>query len=97
MSLKRYTTADGEEYNSVPVLECDELYPYTIPSFPVITVKLRRIKYECIVGQDQKEILDGFIRDDSSLQRPYPSELLVQISPESACYVEVSLLTFFYC
>lgn len=65
------------------------MYSYTIPSFSVITVKMRRIRYECII-EEKKEFLDGFIRDDTSLQRLYPSELLVKISPEKACYVEVS-------
>ena len=41
-------TADGEEYNSVPVLECSDLFTSTIPSFSVIIVKMRRIKFECI-------------------------------------------------
>ncbi len=63
---------------------------YTIPSFSVITVQMRKIKYECIVDEGTK-ILDGFIKDSPSLQRIYPSELLVKISCEKACYVEVSL------
>ena len=89
MSLLTFNTGDGEKHNSVPVVECGDLYTYTIPSFSVITVKMRRIRYECIVDEATM-IVDGFIKDTPSLQRLYPSELFVNVSCEKACYVEVS-------
>ena len=40
------TMVSGEERMLVPILQCGELYSYTIPSFSVITVEMRRIKYQ---------------------------------------------------
>ena len=36
----------GEERVLVPILQCGQLVSYAIPSFPVVTVNLRRIKYQ---------------------------------------------------
>ena len=37
----------GEEQVIVPILRIGKIVSYTIPSFSVITVKLREIKYQC--------------------------------------------------
>ena len=92
-SFLSYTTSEGEEITVVPVLECGELMTNSIPSFSVLTVKLRRIKYQCNVNEAGKpavKIVDGFIRDDPSLNRLYPAEVAVGSSHNSACLVEVS-------
>ena len=50
------------------LLECGELYEYSVPSFPVISVELRRIKYESIMPNGKStKMVDGFIREDASL------------------------------
>ena len=55
-------------------------YCYTIPSFSVITVKMTRIKYQVDLHDGSTKNLDGFIRDDPSLQRQYPAEVSVEVS-----------------
>ena len=44
--LWSYTAVSGEERKLVPILQCGELCSYNIPSFSVITVEMRRIKYQ---------------------------------------------------
>ena len=44
-----YKTADGELWNSIPLLECGATCLYTIPEFSVITVKLRMVKFQCFI------------------------------------------------
>ena len=88
-----YTTASGERRLIIPVLECGDLYSYTVPSFPVVNVKMRRIKYQVILPDGEStKIVDGFIREDPSLQRAYPIKLsiacVVAVS-QPACKVEV--------
>ena len=43
-SFRFYTNAEGEEITVIPILECGEVLSYTIPSFSVVTVKMRRVK-----------------------------------------------------
>ena len=64
--LWSYTAVSGEERMLVPILQCGELYSYTIPSFSVITEEMRRIKYQ--IGHHDGSIyqtLDGFIHAQS--------------------------------
>ena len=77
----------GEKQVNVPILRIGKIVSYTIPSFSVITVKLREIKYQC---QLPDKSLDGFIREDLSLQRSYPAEVLLKKGSENACMVDVS-------
>ena len=44
--LWSYIAVSGEERMLVPILQCGVLYSYNIPSFSVITVEMRRIKYQ---------------------------------------------------
>ena len=75
------------------ILGCYETYLYTIPSFSVITVIIRRIKYQCIQPDQSTKVVDGFIRDDPSLDsRLYPIEASVAIGLDNACIVKVSCL-----
>ena len=57
-----------------------------------ITVEMRRIKYELLLEDGQPKIIDGFIRDDPSLQRLYPAQLSIEMNPLKATIVEVGLL-----
>ena len=90
-------TNEGDRY-LVPILSCaDEIHLYTIPSFAVVQVKLRQVKYQmqCDKPNSGRVIsVDGFIRDDPSLNhRMYPAELSFA-GPVGmnypACYVKVS-------
>ena len=80
----------GEEQLIVPILRIGKIVSYTIPSFSVITVKLREIKYQCQLPDKSLHTVDGFIREDQSLQRSYPAEVLVKKGSENACMVDVS-------
>ena len=73
MLMSMFTCADGADQLIVPLLECSsgEPYEYIIPSFPVLDVKLRRVKYEVnIPHKDTTVVLDGFIKDDPTLDHP---------------------------
>ena len=56
----------------------------------MITVKLREVKYQCQLPDNYLHTMDGFIRENVSLQRSYPGEVLVKKGSENACMVEVS-------
>ena len=75
----------GEEQVIVPILRIGKIVSYTIPS-----LKLREIKYQCQLSDKSLHTVDGFIREDLSLQRSYPAEVLVKKGSENACMVDVS-------
>ena len=89
------TSDEGEKRSVVPLLKCGEtVIPYTIPSFSVLTVHLRKIKFQCFVPDDfgfaAVKIVDGFIKDHPSLtDRIYPAEVTVGYSGDEACLVPV--------
>ena len=85
-----YITDTGEIRMLVPILVCGDLYSYTIPSFSVVTVEMRRIKYELLLEDGQPKIIDEFIRDDPSLQRLYPAQLSIEMNPLKATIVGAS-------
>ena len=89
--LWTYTTSSGEERNLVTFLECGELYEYSVPSFPVISVELRRMKYESIMPDGKStKVVDGFIREDTSLKRSFPADITIGEGYQHACIVPVS-------
>ena len=93
-TLSVYTNASGSERLLVPVLTCGtEVHLYTIPSFPVIQVHLRQIKFEMNTADGGVIQVDGFIKDDPSLNRMFPAELscAVPVDPTyEACCITVS-------
>ena len=96
-SFRFYTNAEGEEITVIPILECGEVLSYTIPSFSVVTVKMRRVKYQCNVsdeamGTKTVKVVDGFMKDDPSLDRSYPAEVAIMSNSKNSCLVEVSVL-----
>ena len=60
---------------------------------------MRRFKYQVILPDGKStKIVDGFIREDPSLQRPYPVKLsiaCVGAVSQPACKVEVYQITLF--
>ena len=79
----------GEERVLVPILH-QELVSY-MPSFPVVTVNLRRIKYQRCLADSRLKVVYGFIRDETSLEEHiYPSQIVVTLSETDSCYVDVS-------
>lgn len=63
---------------------------YTVPGFPVLSVELRNIKYQFILPDESISVVDGFVHDDPSLKRTYPTELYVETSLKNACCVDIS-------
>ena len=83
--------SNGQKMYTLPILECKERYSYRIPSFSVITVVLRRIKYEVVLPNGDANILDGFMRDDPSLQRVFPTKVSIEDTFDAACTIEVRI------
>lgn len=89
-------TSEGEACVLVSVLSyASEVHLYMIPSFAVVQVRLRRIKYRLHKSLSGKVItMDGLIKDDLSLDRLYPAELSCAVPVGfnfPACYVKVSI------
>ena len=83
---------DSDDRVLVPILQYGELVNYTIPSFPVVSVRLRRITYQGYLSDDRLKVVDGFIRDDCSLwEHTYPTQIVVGLHPSKACLVEVGI------
>ena len=91
VTLPFYTTASGIERARVPVLSCSSaVHLYTIPSFPVVQVRLKQIQFQALKPDGSSIHVDGFIRDDPSLNRIYPAELSVAVpTGYTFCYGEL--------
>ena len=74
------------------ILEAKETYPYVIPSFPVVTVNLRHVKYQVL---DKGGDIDVFMRECPAMHRTFPAIAQVGIGYKFAFYVEVK--TFILC
>ena len=63
------------------MLSCStKVHIYTIPSFAVVQIQSRQIKYQLIKSLSQSVItLDGLIRNDLSLDRLYLAELSLAV------------------
>lgn len=102
---RQYSTQCNKEKKAVEMAECSSLAPesieipllkvgedvieYVIPSFPVFSVNLRRIKYTRPTSDTT--LYDGFIRDDSSLMgRKYPTLLVIENGYDNSFFVEGS-------
>ena len=80
----------------IPIVRCSKnSISYRIPSFPVITVELRLIRYQGYLTDDQVKVVDGFIRDDPSLQQhTFPTQVIVGLNSTTACLLEVRLFSY---
>ena len=67
---------------SIPVLRIGKSYKYTIPSFPVVSVQLRHIKYQ-MISQGTIGVFDGFMRECPSLERSYPAKAVIIAHPDA--------------
>ena len=51
-----------------------ESYPYTVPSFPVITAMLREVKFSFGACEDSDYVsFDGYMRECSLVNHPLPA------------------------
>ena len=67
----------------------EETLVYVIPSFPVFSANLRRIKYTRPRPTDDTTVYDGFIKDDPSLVgKKYPTIVVVDTGYENSFFVE---------
>ena len=93
VTFSTLTGDDGADRIIIPLLECSsgEPYSYIIPSFQVLDVQLRRVKYEVnLPSKDITVVLDGFIKDDSTLDGSYPTQIAVLAGARHHCLVEVN-------
>ena len=66
------------------LLEVGQKYSYRVPSFPVFTANIRKMKFK--VSSDPG-VYDGFIRDCPSLERNYPVLTVVGEGPRDCFFV----------
>ena len=96
-SFKGVIDKDGRQYSLIPLVECKEALEYTIPSFSVITVDVRRVRYQVILEGGSAAIVDGFIKDIEELNtRIFPTRIAVELSSNNACLVQVKAKVFLY-
>ena len=86
------TESDAKGPISLPILRIGKIYTYTIPSFPVLSVQLRHVKYQ-MISQGKIGVFDGFMRECPSLERSYPAKAVITAHPD-AFFIEVSVFTF---
>ena len=79
----------GARENVFTIVEAGEKFAYTIPSFPVITVRLRHVKYRIMDVDGQLKVFDGFMRDCSSINRPFPAMIVVGSGCSNAFFVDI--------
>lgn len=81
-------SASVETSNTVCMVKTRNVHDYTVPSFPVITVRLRQRTIQCEEGADGEiKYLDVFFREDDSLTHVF---LPVEVYVEESCFVNVS-------
>ena len=71
------------------ILTIGKPFRYTLPTFDVLAVELRRVLisgYEVEGGDERTRTYDAFIRNDPSLTRSYPTWMVVKDST----FVDVS-------
>ena len=74
---------------SIDIVRVGVPFQYTIPSFAVICVTLRQIRFEGFDEDDHHPVAyDGFIKDSPSLDRSLPAS----IELTDWCYVPVSIV-----
>lgn len=81
-------------FGSLVIVETQGKYTYTVPSFPAFTVRLRHVKYELIVDEENGteetvEIFDGFMRDCGALDSPCPFTVQLLRGRANAFFIEV--------
>ena len=81
--------SSGSAFKKFTVLEAKETYPYVIPSFPVITVNLRHVKYQMVDEHGDVHAYDGFMRECPAMHRTFPAIALVRVGYKFAFVVEV--------
>lgn len=63
---------DAELHELVTVYKLGGKLEYTVPCFPVFTVGLRAAVFQLNSSEADSRLYNGFIRDCSQLERPFP-------------------------
>ncbi len=66
------------------MINCGNVYEYTIPGFTSLTVELRHVVVQ-IADENELKLLDVFFQASKPIQAPS------SVIPTNICYVEVSL------
>ena len=69
---------DDQDDDEVCILTVGKPFRYTIPSFDVIAVELRQVRLKGYNSDGDELTYDGFIRNDISLSRSYPTWMTVK-------------------
>ena len=75
----------------VYIVKFGNTYAYNIPSFPVITVRLRHAIIQHVDRDGQAKLADVFITEDLTLQMRTPTSFEVK----EACFLSVSIFATF--
>ena len=86
------TALDHREANTLVVLEKGLSIPYTVPSFLVFTVMLRRVQLQWEDAEGEHQTFDAFMRECSLLKHSLPAEALVTYRHENTFFVEADHL-----
>lgn len=73
------------------VIEKGEKYPYTIPSFPVVTAMLREVRFS--FGDPEDEVFDGYMRECDLLNHDLPAVARINHGYSNAFVVQVNKTT----
>ena len=84
---------DHRHANEVVVLKKEMSIPYTIPSFPVFTALLRKVRLQWEDSGGERHEFDGFMRECGLLSHPIPAVAVVEHGYENA----YSCSTTFFC
>ena len=97
MTFFKSTIDDNRtQYSLIPLLECKDAVQYTILSFSVITVDIRRVRYQALLDDGSAIVVDGFMRDTEELnRRVFSTRIAVQQSCSHACLVQVKKRVLF--
>ena len=64
----------SQDYMDPIILGKGEKYPYTVPSFLVVTAMLREVKFSFRLSEDGDYVsFDGYMRECSLLDHPLPA------------------------
>ena len=81
------TGAKSPELKQIYLLEVGkETTEYTVTTFPVLSAKLRSLKFSL---ENDNQVYDGFIRECDSLDRSYPTHVIVKCDSLDTFHVPV--------
>lgn len=74
----------SEENLDICILDVGEKFTYRVPSFPVLSCRIRRMKFKL---ETDSAVYDGFIKDCPSLERVFPALIVAGKGYEDCFFV----------